>query len=140
MRKIMLLMIMLSGMVMAKDMYIGLAGSMSDADEYDTECRASGVLIAGVKIFENDKFKVDAEGRLHVGLGGDYNVQEVFIKPEYNSFYALIGAGTSNIGDETFTGVRGGVGYQLPKNIFIDVVYREPEDSFVTTLGFRYRF
>ena len=139
MKKIVLLMAM-SLSLMAQDLYIGAGGSFSDADEYPITCRGSGVILAGATIYKQDVFKIDVEGRVNMGMDRDYNVYEVFVKPQYDSFYGLLGYGASYIGDEKYAGFRGGIGYQFQKYVFFDIAYRESEDSFVSTLGFRYNF
>lgn len=137
-----ILVICLAAAAMAAEPYVGVMVSKSNADETKVDCRGSAGLMAGMRVYEAENFKVDAELRGYLGLNNDYQTYGAYIKPGYKRVYALIGCGKTDYKDtgESFTGMRYGVGVDILDNFYADVIHRADESDTALSVGYRYKF
>ena len=142
--KILALLTILSSLILAGQgtPYIGLGGSFSNAEDTQVECRMSANALGGIE-FTGGVFDIALEGRYATGLSGDYTSMGLYLKPQYEAFYVLIGYGNTDYEFDSFNGLRYGAGIDFGENYantFIDVVYREAEKDTAVMVGIRYFF
>jgi len=140
MKKLLLIALIATGLMADGDLYIGGALSFSNANDEIVHCRGSANFLLGAE-FHSDLLDMSLELRQVTGLGGDYHVREIFIKPQIGNAYALAGWGMTDYTrtDTDFWGGRYGIGYFFG-DVFADVIYREPEQDTALSVGFRYFF
>ncbi len=144
MKKILMVVALFTGLLTADNgnPYVGVGGSFSNADDTQVECRASGALLGGIK-FHSKLIDNSIELRSSFGLSGDYTSVGIYMKPQINSVYALVGYGRTEYNDVDFWGGRYGIGYDFGEefaNAFIDIVYKSNEEDTVVTVGIKYKF
>ena len=154
MKKILLIVGVLSSILLAEDIntkhiesdtfeienaYIGLGGSISNADEQFVHCRISAKGMIGYTF--NDYISV--ETRYDYGMNQDYTNLGIFLKPTYKGFYGLVGYGQTEYKeiDTKYKGAKVGLGYGFFDGfVNIDIVHNCEENDQMITLSHIYKF